>query len=273
MLDQSKVGKGFDVLMLSVRVDQRALPVLWTVQQTRGAIGFAEQRCLLEAVVQMLPASPVVLMADRFYGTPALVEWCQTHQWRYRIRLKGNLIFEHLGGEVTGKDAASWGMRALNQATFNNSAIQTNIGIVHQATHEEPWIIAMDCPASEYKALDYSWRWGIEAMFSDFKSCGFDLPRTQLQHAERIERLILVMSLALYWATSAGITDPAASPSSQKNASAPSVPSLQQGCVLSSELSAMLCQFSLSGYPGNLRGGEAFRISRVDFLAVFDLES
>jgi hypothetical protein len=47
--------------------------------------------------------------------------------------------------------------------------------------------------------LEYGKRWGIGPMFSDFKSRGFGLEHTQIRYADRIDRLILVMSLALYW--------------------------------------------------------------------------
>lgn len=37
--------------------------------------------------------------------------------------------------------------------------------------------------------LDYSKRWGIEPMFSDFKSRGFGLAQTQIQYPGRLARL------------------------------------------------------------------------------------
>ena len=44
----------------------------------------------------------------------------------------------------------------------------------------------------------------IENMFSDFKSRGFGLMQSHILKPERLERLILVMSIALYWAVSSG---------------------------------------------------------------------
>ena len=44
-------------------------------------------------------------------------------------------------------------------------------------------------------------------MFSDFKSRGFGLEQTHIQYPDRLARLILVMSLALYWAVSTGMWD------------------------------------------------------------------
>ena len=52
------------------------------------------------------------------------------------------------------------------------------------------------------KTLDYSARWAIEPMFSDFKSRGFGVEDTQIQHSDRLARLLLVMALALYIAVS-----------------------------------------------------------------------
>ena len=43
------------------------------------------------------------------------------------------------------------------------------------------------------------------ATFSDFKSRGFGLMQSQIERPERLERLILIMALAMYWAVSAGV--------------------------------------------------------------------
>jgi hypothetical protein len=49
-------------------------------------------------------------------------------------------------------------------------------------------------------------------MFSDFESRGFGIEDTQLRYADRLDRLILVMSLALYVAVSTGQWDAAYHP-------------------------------------------------------------
>src|SRR4051794_41366401 len=50
------------------------------------------------------------------------------------------------------------------------------------------------------RARDYGLRWGIEAMFSDFKTRGFNLEASQIERTDRLDRLVLVFALALYWA-------------------------------------------------------------------------
>jgi hypothetical protein len=205
-MDQSKIADGFECLMVSLRVGERAIPVAWMVKATVGPIGFAEQKALLEKVYAMMPEGVSVLLAgDRFYGTAALIRWCQEHGWQYRLRLKDNLILRHEGGEITTGDAAIAGLSSLIDATMNETGIKTHIGILHEKGHKEPWIIAMSDTPSKGKIMDYGMRWSIEPMFSDFKSRGFGITKTQLHHADRIERLILVLTVALYWAASTGM--------------------------------------------------------------------
>lgn len=206
MLDQSKISDGFECLMVSIRTGERAIPVAWKVVKTKGSIGFEVQKALLDEVAKMVPDGINILLAgDRFYGTSSLIGWCQKHKWQYRIRLRSNLILQHEGGEITTGEAASKKINSLEDAYFNDSEVKTNIGILHEEGHKEAWIIAMDCVASKYKILDYGMRWGIECMFSDFKSRGFSITKTHLQHEDRIERLILVLTIALYWAVSTGM--------------------------------------------------------------------
>ena len=194
-----------------MRVGERAIPVAWKVIETKGEIGFDVQKELLDEVVKMMPKNiDILLAADRFYGTSALVNYCQKQDWKYRVRLKGNLIFQHDGGEITCGDALKLNLNSLTNASFNNTKITTNIGILHESGHPEPWFIAMSELPNQSRVRDYGMpiktkRGGIECMFSDFKSRGFGITKTQLQHTDRIERLILLLTLALYWATSTGM--------------------------------------------------------------------
>ena len=57
-------------------------------------------------------------------------------------RLKDNLIPQHEDGQITTGEAAAPAMASLRHATFNESAATTHIGILHEPSHPEPWIIA-----------------------------------------------------------------------------------------------------------------------------------
>jgi len=143
ILDQSKVSDRHQVLMLSVRWGERALPVAWRVEETDGAIGFAVQMDLLDAVRGWLPAGTrVTLHGDRFYGTPDLIRWCQDRGWDYRLRLKGNLQAWIGSRKATTGDLALSGARYFQDVALTGKRVSTNIGIIHDPGHAEPCEIA-----------------------------------------------------------------------------------------------------------------------------------
>jgi hypothetical protein len=113
------------------------------------------------------------------------------------------LILIYQGEATTTGAVASAGKTSLCDTKLGK--VITHIGIIHEKRHPEPWIIAMDAKPTQARTLDYGMRWGIEALFSDFKSKGFGITQTHLRHPSRIERLILVLSIAIYWAVSTGM--------------------------------------------------------------------
>jgi len=213
IMDQTKASSRHQILMLALRFGDRALPLAWRVVETEGAIGFETQKKLLEAVTPWLPAKEaddgpnVRLLGDRFYGSPDLIVWCQDQGWDYRLRLKGNLLVDDGVNRATTGAMAEAGRFRLENVELTQRRVRTHIGIIHDPGHPEPWIIAMSEKPGYLQTLEYSQRWGIEPMFSDFKSRGFGLEDTQIRYPDRLGRLILVMALALYWAVSTGIWD------------------------------------------------------------------
>ncbi len=227
MIDQTQVSAWHQVVMVAARVGGRALPLAWRVKATQGAIGFAEQREALEAVARLLPEGVrPVLMGDRFYGTPDLIAWCRRQGWAGRLRhpewmrrLKQDLLVFEEGGETTLAACFAGGEHMLSGVELTEKRVVTNVAMVHEPGHPEPWIIALSEAPTVHRAFDYGLRWGIEAMFSDFKTRGFGLEDSHIQRPERMDRLILVMALALFWAVSTGMWDqvPHATPDEKKS--------------------------------------------------------
>ena len=100
-------------------------------------------------------------------------------RYQWISRLLGNALID------TDRVMAPFASEVLQRATANGRRL---ILIIDQSK-------ANDTP----QAIG-----GLEAMFSDFKSRGFGLEDSQLQRTDRMDRLILVMSLALNWAVSTG---------------------------------------------------------------------
>jgi hypothetical protein len=82
IMDQTKASDRHQILMLSRRFGERALPLAWRAEATEGTVGFAVQKELLKAVAPWLPQqTEVCLMADRFYGTPDLITFAIAKGW------------------------------------------------------------------------------------------------------------------------------------------------------------------------------------------------
>jgi hypothetical protein len=210
-LDQTDLGNRFAILMISLGVGHRALPLTWVVEVGPANLGFAAQHVLLERVRAWLPTGvEVLLCADRFYPSVDLFEWLAAQSgWHYRLRLKGNLNVDPGFGEMTTTGALAQGHseRYLSNVWLFNQGVPTHLAIWQEPGHPEPWIIAMNDPPNRATVQDYACRWGIEPMFSDFKSRGFQLEDTQLQAADRLDRLLLIMALAMHWCVRIGQED------------------------------------------------------------------
>src|SRR3954462_4969223 len=208
IIDQSKVNDAHHMVMVSLRVGERALPLAWRVKKTQGAIGFREQRDALATVAALMPEGVrPTLMGDRFYGSPALIAWCRDHGWGWRLRCKQDLRVFDNGGETTLADCFARGEHRLEDVALTGKRARTHVAMVHADGQAEPWIIAMSDRPTPGRARDYGLRWGIEAMFSDFKTRGFNLEASQIERTDRLDRLVLVLALALYWAVSTGMWD------------------------------------------------------------------
>ena len=219
MLDQTQITSECQCLMLSLSFQGRAHPLAWKViKMGRGTIGYAEQEHLLRYIRRLIPESiKVMLSADRFYGTHSLIRLCQELNFSYHIRLKSNLLIRHEEAEFSLRDAVLWDLPSLETAHLGN--VKTNIGILHENKHPEPWIIAMDAKPTPSTILEYGLRWGIESMFSDLKTRGFSVTKTQLTTPDRIERLLMILGFAMLFAVLIGTRPPLKNPSKKQKRS------------------------------------------------------
>ena len=258
-MDQTDIGNRFAILMVSLGVGNRALPLAWTVAAGPANLGFDAQKILLERVSAWLPAGvEVLLLADRFYPSVELFAWLHAHtQWHYRLRLKGNLRVDPGFGEITttGELAAGQTERYLPHVRLFHQGIPTHLAIWQEGSHPEPWIIAMNDPANRATLQDYASRWGIEPLFSDFKSRGFQREDTQLRAADRLDRLLVLMALAMYWCVQVGQEEARNHPTplEKKRMRKPiqSIGALKNSPVAPFPGSSVACEYSCDGSKCN----------------------
>ena len=79
-----------------------------------------------------------------------------------------------------------------------------NVTIAWDAQYDEPLIVAATSEGADQAVVAYEKRFGIEPMFKDHKSNGFDIEGTKVTDPKRIETLLIVMALAHVFCTSEG---------------------------------------------------------------------
>ena len=128
-MDQSQLNKDYQILMLSLTVGSRAIPVLWMVKETKGSIGFYEQEKILYSRYSIIgPERQVILMGDMAYGRESVIWCCRRYKWDYRLRLKSNLKIVYGGKDMKRGDICSMGVDYLDQ--------KINIGYLHEEGHQ-----------------------------------------------------------------------------------------------------------------------------------------
>jgi len=72
-------------------------------------------------------------------------------------------------GDETTTGALAQGVREryLPGVRLFAAGVSTNLGMLHEADHEEAWIIAMECTPTRAAVRDYGARWAIEI----YQSC------------------------------------------------------------------------------------------------------
>ncbi len=101
-----------------------------------------------------------------------MIAWCRDHGWGWRLRCKQDLRVFDNGGETTLADCFARGEHRLEDVALTGKRARTHVAMVPADGQAEPWIIAMSDRPTPGRARDDGLRWGIEALFSDFKTRG-----------------------------------------------------------------------------------------------------
>lgn len=80
-----------------------------------------------------------------------------------------------------------------------SAALVVNVVAVWRRGDREPWLLITDLPAQRRRCTEYRRRTWEELALRDSKDLGFDWEHSRVRKPERVERLLLVLALALLW--------------------------------------------------------------------------
>lgn len=208
-LDWTDVGS-FHTLMAAAVMKGRAIPLLWA-SYTEGQLHRSQnsfEEGLLRLLVTMLPAKvKVILLADRGFGRAELAKTCEELKLRYLIRIKPEVCVTHPSytGRLDEYPVKKGMWRVLTGAEYrSDKVVSLNVVIRWKtglpAKRDEPWFLMTNLSGNAVQLTDlYARRMSVEELFRDGKDgrYGLGLGQTQIQTAARLDRLILILALAI----------------------------------------------------------------------------
>jgi len=205
----------FNILMLGVVHEGIAFPVLWTLLDKQGNSNSEERMDLLDRFEQLFPEVEIAyLSADReFIGKAWLSYLLMDKPIPFRIRIRqSDKISPH------PSQAAVAGWRYFSSLSVGETRVLSGrhwvwgrpVYVVGtrlppgKKGDDEFLIVVSDAPA--HQALsDYAHRWGIETLFGALKSRGFCLESTHFTDAQRLSKLLALLTIAFVWAMKTGL--------------------------------------------------------------------
>lgn len=200
--------KDCNILVIAVIYKKRALPIYWQILNKRGSSNLAEQQAVIKPVLRLLKKYELVFLGDREFHGVELSYWLKTKKSLLKIyfifrQKQGTHLKKHKGEY---RKLSTIGIAPGSKVFFSNIYITKNKGFgyfnlaaywkrkYNNRTEKEPWYLLTNLDNLEEVIQIYRQRMGIEAMFKDCKTGGYNLEGSRANN-QRLTNLILLIAL------------------------------------------------------------------------------
>jgi len=211
IIDSTKVGFGYQLLMVAIAYRRRALPLAWCwVKGTRGHSSPTKQLALLAYVRSFLPPKTrVLLVGDAEFGSVAVLQQLEKWHWSYVLRQRGNTLVQlatkgawrRFDSLVCAPGDMAWCPGSRLTAKW---AHPTHLLVYWAPGEDDPWLLTTNASQARLTLQAYRRRMWLDETFGDLKGHGFDLETTHLRHFLRLSRLTLAVCYLYVWLVTLG---------------------------------------------------------------------
>lgn len=218
VIDRSNiVPHDWDMLTVSLNFRKRAIPLGWQVVKF-GCTGATRQIGLLQQIIELIPPKQsVVFHGDTEFGSVPLMKFCQKQGWHFIFGQTSHTyyqtisdgIWHYLGDLVITPRQPIYlsdilwtkehGYGPLNLFAFY--APRQNGPL--SPRYDKRYCVT-NLPITHTVRRVGRRRWGVECLFRDFKSSGWQLDQSALHDTKRRNCLLVLLSINYLWVTCLG---------------------------------------------------------------------
>jgi len=196
-----------NILMISLAWKKRAIPLYWKFLTHKGASNLTEQKAVIRPVIRLLKGQKIILTADREFHSIFLSHWLKKYHKQgifFVFRQKKSTMIKR--GKKYCK-VSELKVHVGETKLFLNQKITKilKVGTYNLLVYKkkkyrqkyvvEKWYILSNLSSPEKIKKIYSQRMGIEAMFKDYKTGGYNLESAKANET-RLNNLILLIAIS-----------------------------------------------------------------------------
>lgn len=202
-IDRTQWGY-FNVMMVSLIWDKRAMPIYWELLPKLGSSNLEEQKAALRPVLPLFKDYKVIVLGDREFCSVDLGSWLRTEGVYFCLRLRRDEFIQvegeiwqrlELVGLTPGVSLYFQGVKVTKTKGFTCNVACKWKRKYYGWAPEEGWFILTNLQTLGEAIAAYTKRFGIEEMFRDCKSGGYNLEGTGVS-GERLIMMILLIAIA-----------------------------------------------------------------------------
>ena len=202
-IDRSQWGC-INLFTIALIWQKRAIPLYWCLLPKLGNSNLQEQTLALQQILPLFKEYKVIVLGDREFCSVDLGNWLKTMGVSFCLRLKKNhcvetekLLWQRLDqlGIVPGTSLYFQGVRVRKTNPVAGFDIACKWKRNYQGFKvKDAWFILTDLGSLPVAIAAYKKRMGIEEMFRDCKTGGYNIEGTGLR-GERLIKMILLMAI------------------------------------------------------------------------------
>jgi len=205
-------NKNINILMLGVCYKNMAIPLIFKMLDKRGNSCTEERINLIVKFMDWFGREKIdCLLADREFIGHKWLGFLNENHIRYHIRIRNNFKVFCFG--KNDKKPVFWLFNSLKKGEFfhypkivkiNEVMCYVSGSKVVEKSGKIGFIIIISFSKPCKSLFYYQKRWQIETLFKAFKSSGFNIENTHVTEQKRLEKLFMVVMIALVWCYKTG---------------------------------------------------------------------